>query len=339
MTAELRELVSELSVEAPLSYQRLRVFPLRPKGTSDLKYLTLDESAAALVTVEVSCPSGSVPQLVVRNRAKERVFIPDGATLTGAKQNRVVNLSIMIAPESATAIPVSCVESGRWRFVSPQFMHGACADAPLRAMMCAGTTDSLRRTGEVSVDQGAVWGHVEAMLAGAGAASPTRAYHALYERWHQELADCEARLRLPDQASGAAVEIDGFLEAVDLFDQPKTLHKLWPKLVRGYLLAALRPQASRGSRTGVKEFIGRAVSAPGESYVPVGVGMTVRLTNPEAVGAALVCDGRLVHLSLFADGTARPGGGPPPSPAPPRPEPGHPPTPGKSAQPWWKFWA
>jgi hypothetical protein len=223
--------------------------------------------------------------------------------LIGAKQNRVVNLSVMLAPESVTVIPVSCIERGRWQFLSRHFAHGASADSPLRAMMCAGTTKSLKRTGKVHVDQEAVWDHVETMLGRAGAYSPTRAYHALYEKWHQELAGYEARLRVPNEACGVAVAIDGILEGVDLFDKPSTLHKLWPSLMRSYTVAALCPEAPRSTKTDVNDFMECVLRSPCESYVPVGVGTTVRLATDEAVGAALLCDGRLVHLSLFATGT------------------------------------
>jgi hypothetical protein len=338
MTANIRALLSELSTEPPISHKRLRIIPLRLKNTSDLEYLPLDESSTALVTVEESSASGSVPELRVRNRAKTRVFIPDGSTLIGAKQNRVVNLSVMVAPDSVTAIPVSCVERGRWQFLSPHFEHGACADSPLRAMMCAGTTDSLKRTGKVHVDQGMVWNHVEAMLGRAGARSPTRAYHALYENWHQELADYEARLRMPDQAFGVAVAIDGKLEAVDLFDKPSTLHKLWQRLARSYIVAALCPQAPRSTKTDVNEVMGSILSSAGESYVPVGVGTSIRLTNADTVGAALVCNGRLVHLSAFAKGIPKPDGIQAPFPGPRKKEPGSDSKQSKPPRRWWSFW-
>src|SRR5262245_5907566 len=202
MTANLRELLPELSIEAPIGYQKLRITPLRLRRTSALEYLTLDESSAVLVTIEETSPSGSVPELRVRNRAKDRVFIPDGSTLTGAKQNRVVNLSVLLAPESVTVIPVSCVERGRWSFLTRHCSPSGVSDSALRAMMCRGAMDSLRKSESVGIDQGAVWHHVEGMLCGSGIASPTRAYHALYERWRQELAEYEAHLPVPGTPAG-----------------------------------------------------------------------------------------------------------------------------------------
>jgi hypothetical protein len=303
MTANLRELLSELSIETPIGYQRLRINPLRLKNPSDLEYRTLDESSAALVTIEESSPSGSVSELRVRNRAKARVFIPDGTTLTGAKQNRVVNLSVMLAPESVTVIPVSCVERGRWSFLTRCCSPSWVSDSALRGMMCRDATDSLKESGSVGIDQAAVWHYVEGMLCGAGAASPTRAYHTLFRRWKKELAEYESHLPVPGNACGVAVEIDGRVQTVDLFDKPDTLGRLWPGLVKAYALAALAPGAAWGSEAGVKEFLDRVLASEGKSYETVGIGTSVRLVTDEAVGAALVCEGCLVHLSLFADVT------------------------------------
>ena len=71
---------------------------------------------------------------------------------------------------------------------------------------------------------------------------------------------------------------------------------------------------------------------------PVGVGTTVRLTNAEAVGAALICEGKLVHLSLFAKETPRTAGGEPgPNPIQENQDP--PTGPNVSGRSWWRSWA
>jgi hypothetical protein len=336
----LGNLLSDLSVDEAIAWGKVRMHPLRLRGVRNLEYLTFGESGSeGLVTVEETSSSGTVPELRVRNRAKCRVLIPEGSTLIGAKQNRVVNLSVVIAPESVTHIPVSCVERGRWQMLSRQFAAGGFGDSPLRAKMCRGATESLRSVGRVHVDQADVWRHVDGMLKGSGAFSPTAAYHAVYEKWQPELAYYEARLRLPQNACGVAVEIDGRLEAVDIFDKADTLHMLWPRLVRSYLLAALRPGLCHGNKTGAREFLERVLRSEGESYEPVGVGTTIRLTNREAVGAALMCEGQLVHLSAFANGVPKPAGTQPPPAAPREHNPASPSAQSNPRRPWWRFWA
>jgi environmental stress-induced protein Ves len=57
--------------------------------------------------------SGQFSRLKVINRSDLSVLILDGEELVGAKQNRIVNTTILIAAESVTIIPVSCVEQGR----------------------------------------------------------------------------------------------------------------------------------------------------------------------------------------------------------------------------------
>jgi hypothetical protein len=199
MVTNLMNVLSDLSVEEPIGWRRVRIIPLRLRRMSNLEYLTFDDSASeTLITVEETSTSGSVPELQVRNRAKSRVFIAEGTTLIGAKQNRVANVSVVIPPETVTLIPVSCVERGRWRFLTPHFAAGGFAGSPLRAQMCRDVTESLKRAGKVHVNQGAVWSHVDSMLKGAGVCSPTAAYHALYEKWQPEF----CRLRGPATLAG-----------------------------------------------------------------------------------------------------------------------------------------
>jgi len=44
--------------------------------------------------------SGSVPELVVENPLAERVLLYDGEELLGAKQNRILDVSVLVAAKS-----------------------------------------------------------------------------------------------------------------------------------------------------------------------------------------------------------------------------------------------
>jgi hypothetical protein len=112
-----------VTVGYPARYRGVSVYPLSQESkSSTVAYLVLDEALATgqFRITEVS-EIGSVPRLLAINDTNSPVFLLDGEELVGAKQNRVLNLSVMLAPKSQTEIPVSCVEAGRWRTTSHAF--------------------------------------------------------------------------------------------------------------------------------------------------------------------------------------------------------------------------
>ena len=106
-------------------------------SASTLDYLVLDEAlASGLVEITEVSEQGSVPELKFINRGPKPVLIVDGEELLGAKQNRIVNLTILVAANSELTIPVSCVEAGRWRSRSRAFTSApedAVRDRPREA--------------------------------------------------------------------------------------------------------------------------------------------------------------------------------------------------------------
>ena len=58
---------------------------------------------------------GSVSDLCVVNDSDRTVLLLDGEDLRGAKQNRVLNLTILVPAGKTVIVLVSCVEQGRFR--------------------------------------------------------------------------------------------------------------------------------------------------------------------------------------------------------------------------------
>jgi hypothetical protein len=152
-------------------------------------YLVLDDALATgrFRVTEVS-DGGLVPHLLVLNDTDCPVLLVDGEELVGAKQNRVVNLSLMVAPTSKTEIPVSCVEAGRWRTESRAFRTEERVQfADGRALKLEQVSRSLALCEDALSDQGAVWDAISAKASRMGVASPTNAMAALFESRHEDL--------------------------------------------------------------------------------------------------------------------------------------------------------
>ena len=169
--------LSQLEIGSPQSYRGLSIFPLTSSENGSTDYLLLSEALeAGLVSVRESSHGGSVPDLVVENRADRPVLIVDGEELLGAKQNRVANLTLLVPATKSTTIPVSCVEAGRGRTAAMSFaLSERVHFARGRREKLASVQASMLSTGSRYSDQGAVWDTIENKAEAMDARLPTSA--------------------------------------------------------------------------------------------------------------------------------------------------------------------
>src|SRR5713101_8287413 len=97
------------------------IAPLFPRTDPRGEYLTLEQAVPLGFHVTELDAAGSVPELLAKNPLDHNVLLYDGEELLGAKQNRILNVTVLVPARSATTIPVSCVEEGRWSTRSAHF--------------------------------------------------------------------------------------------------------------------------------------------------------------------------------------------------------------------------
>ena len=114
--------IPEVRVGEPLRFEALTVFPLFADSDSRVEYDLSDEAISSkTLTVEEVGEEGAVPELLVDNKGDVRVLFLEGEELVGAKQNRILNISILVPARTKMKVPVSCVEQGRWAYKSRHF--------------------------------------------------------------------------------------------------------------------------------------------------------------------------------------------------------------------------
>jgi hypothetical protein len=310
MQAIAREFES-IKVGDPTHFGGLTLFPLFRNGTAPAQpgYMLLEEAVMhGVARVTELGEGGSVPELRFENRGEQPVLLLDGEELVGAKQNRVLNLTILAPAKQAITIPVSCVEAGRWHADSDAFrpaehvMYSRARAAKAAQVSYSMLTDNSRRS-----DQSAVWDEIALKAECLNAPSPTQAMNAMYD---SKAVPLDAYLRafawVEDQA-GVAFAIGPEAMGLDLMDHPQTLRAMFSKLLRSYALDALEAPnsaAATGSQTG--DFLARIGKAESLVRPAVGIGEDVRLTGKDISGAALWAE-RYVHLCAF---TVNGNGGP-----------------------------
>src|SRR5437899_3338299 len=115
MNTLLHNYLSQLDLGEPQQFKNIVILPVFTGVNHPPEYLTLtDALAQKLAAITEVSQAGSVPALKVANGSQLFLLLLDGEELIGARQNRTVNTSILLAGKSETIIPVSCTEAGRW---------------------------------------------------------------------------------------------------------------------------------------------------------------------------------------------------------------------------------
>lgn len=305
----LSRTLDSLEIGTPISAAHLTMVPLLAPAPADPDYLLLDDALdAGLAEVTELSQGGSVPELAFRNRADRDVLLVDGEELVGAKQNRVLNLTILVAAGEQVTIPVSCVEAGRWSWRSQRFASGRRKlHASARWVKMRGVSASMREAGRRAGGdiQSDVWASIDDKMRAFACRSESRSLHDVYDHAEERLRAIRSAFAPQPRQVGAAFFVDGALAGLDLFDTPFTLAKLLPKLVDSYAFDALeradepsRPTAP--SLAEIRALLARIAAAPHTAYPAVATGTDLRIEGDGLHAAALCAKDRIVHLSAFS---------------------------------------
>jgi hypothetical protein len=286
----------------PQSCNSLTVIPLYAEAEHPAEYRLADEAieSSAVVVQEIS-EGGSVPELLVENTGDSRVLFLEGEELRGAKQNRILNTSILVPAHAKTKVPVSCVERGRWRYASKQFASSKMRSPhSMHYALKASVSESLKTRREHRSDQGTVWKEVQKTQASFGFCSPTMAMSDTYDNLSKKMADYREQLKYPAGAIGVAVAVAGKVVCVDAFDKPATCEKAWDRILSGCVVAALGDEANSGQvqPDAVEKVLAESHAAAWTEAPTVGEGKEYRAEFNGSMASALMLDEAIVHLNL-----------------------------------------
>lgn len=182
MDALIRDYLSTLTFGELQTFKNIAILPLFSAMNDGPEYVTLREALnQQFITITEIDQAGHVPELKVVNTSEHFVLLLDGEELIGARQNRVLNTSILLKPNSETILPVSCTEQGRWGYSSNVFSHSDVMMSQFsRFMQVQSVSASLHEGCGFRSDQGRVWDDIIRMHARVGVSSRTGAMRDVY---------------------------------------------------------------------------------------------------------------------------------------------------------------
>jgi hypothetical protein len=293
-----------IQIGDPVEHRGIVIVPVYPRKDPKAEYLTLEEALPLGFRITEIDEAGSVPELKAANPLDQAVLLYDGEELLGAKQNRILNVTVLVAARSETRIPVSCVEQGRWHTRSASFdaaPHTAYPD--LRRRKAERLSAEPLAPGAA---QSAVWEEVAAKAGRHGVQSPTGAQRDIFAARENALAGLRKAFPLAAGQTGALFALDDRL-CLDYVSRPETFVRLYPKLLDGYLLDAVEHvDGASASEARLASFIATADSAPSTRQPSAGLGDDLRLAGSGVVGSGLALDDELVQLCVFSADEERP---------------------------------
>ncbi len=305
-SSELAQLLVSLSklleVGRPIGHRNLTLVPLF--GTSPTVDYLLGQEAIqdGVLTVKEVSDSGDVNVLLVENKGNRRVLLLDGEELVGAKQNRILNTTILIEAGTTQKIPVSCVEQGRWRHTSKQFVSGTYAPPRMRSRKSRAVGQSYARCGAAISDQSQVWSDVDEMVSALHTKTPTRAMKDVFDQRAADFEGFVKALPYPAGARGVMAAVSGQFTALDALDKAASFERIWTRLVTGYAVDAVRQRnqdARPFSERNARGILDSLAACRVARFKAVGLGSELRFESDQVLGQALVVDDVLVHMSVF----------------------------------------
>ncbi len=280
------------------------VLPIISSNGPGPDYLTMREAMEGRsLTVTEIAEGGSVPELKVINQGEKPVLLLDGEELSGAKQNRVLNTTILLKEKSETVIPVSCTEQGRWGYQEAHFSEsGHIMSARLRSVKNASVHENLMSMHSFRSDQGKVWDEI-AIQARRNKQSPvTGAMKDVLEAKRQDLDEFLEHFPLAENQNGLLVLVNGKVVGLDRVSKSSAFAIIHPKLIRSYVMDALTEKPKESSETPAsraESFLEKVLQCAESRFDSVGYGQDFRYEGKRIVGSALVHDSAVVHMAFF----------------------------------------
>lgn len=301
----LDELLNSITVGEPQVFEEVQVFPLfSNQKESAAPFLQLDEALAeGLAEITEVSDGGSVPQLTVTNKSPRDIIIYDGQQLIGAKQNRIVNITVVVAANSTLPIPVSCVEQGRWRYTSPTFESSAHFSYPsLRRSTHSDVTASMSGDSvSFNTDQSKVWRDISAKAVRMDVLSDTGAMSDIYESQAPEPEVLNEAFKVAENQIGYMAFIKGGFAGSDVFTSSAVCRGKMEKLLRGYYLDS-QDHGVSFEKVEIADILREVRAAEHREFDTVGKGRERRFDAPHVQGSWKEVDGFIPHVAILPKG-------------------------------------
>lgn len=279
------------------SHKNMAIIPIKTPPSYKFDILTLKKGFELGLAEVKECEHSTVNTLIVKNNSVTPLLLVDGEEIIGGDQNRIVNATILIAPNSEEKIPVNCTEHGRWAYKSEFKQSEYMANYRTRSAKEKAVRANMS-------EQQAVWDSIEDLEMSRSFSSPTQAMSESYENLKVDLDEFISNFKALDGQTGAVIIIDGEIKGFELFLNSQIYHEYHEKILKSYLIDIDIDDSVFTVNTDVaKNLIEEALSVEYAAKKSNGLEEAFEFENSEGLGTAYLYKDELIHMSYFKNDT------------------------------------
>ena len=228
----------------------------------------------------------SVNDLLVENPTDKPVLLYEGEEVLGAQQNRTFDVTVLVAAGAQAAVPVSCVEAGRWDgAATPRTSSRAAGRLPRAAPRKNRAGARAGRAGlEARADAERGLERVDRKVARARASlAHRRDARRLRGPARPARTRSATRSSSTTASSASLVAIGGQFAVLDYVSRPDVFAVLHGPLVQGYALDALEATTPTAlDRRGARLRLARDRARAERRRDAIGLGRELRFARTES---------------------------------------------------------
>ncbi len=321
-------------------FKNMEVIPVKINSNNPRDYLTLKRGIRAGFVEITECEVSTVGTVLARNNASIPLVLIDGDEIVGAKQNRIMNRSLIIPPKTTMSVSVSCTEQGRWHYGRPginyrpindysnesgfdmndesydvnqdehfnEYRNFDCSDF---AADFSTRSNKSRALFEDRDCQSTVWNSINELENKTSYKSRTSALNDNYVHHRVKHNEYLRHFRIEYGQSGAIFIINGQIKGFELFPNPSIYQDYHEKILRSYIMEAVANLNSksydgifyspRGLFDEIKDFLRELSFSDIRHSKNEGIGRHLKFSNSFGHGALLFDGNDLVHITYFND--------------------------------------
>ena len=274
-------------------HKNVAVIPIKTPINHKVDLLTLKKGfELGLVDVK-ECEQSTVNTIIVENKSVAPLLLVDGEEIVGGDQNRIMDATILIAPQSEMKVPVNCTEHGRWGYVSDFKQSKNIANYRTRLAK----HHAFRSKGNV---QKAVWDSIDELEMSRSFSSPTQAMSESYENAKADLNEFLDVFDIVEGQTGIVVLVDGEIKGFEVFLNTEIYREYHEKILKSYLInAEVNDNVFTINKDTIESVIEDALSDEFEEVKNEGLETRFEIKSEDGVGSAYTYKDELIHMSYL----------------------------------------